>query len=120
MSQASKRRVLALYKQLLRDAAHFPSVKRSAIIQDIKLEFREKASLTDPAKVQHAIDVAMQGLGTMQKYTGLDKKSKSWRVSLEDSAHPSAKIADQLPKDTPQAVPSVPIEGIPQMKPRKL
>lgn len=32
--------ILILYRQILKAAKLFPSVKRNAIIQDIKLEFR--------------------------------------------------------------------------------
>jgi hypothetical protein len=38
---ASARKVLTLYRNVLRAAARFPSKKRASIIEDIKLEFRE-------------------------------------------------------------------------------
>jgi hypothetical protein len=40
-AMASRGQVLLLYRQILKSAQRFPSVKRDAIIADIKLEFRE-------------------------------------------------------------------------------
>lgn len=80
---ASPARIRSLYRQLLQHAARFPSIKQKAIIRDIRIEFREGATLTDPAKIKHSLEVAMRGLETLQKYTLLDKASPSWTVTLE-------------------------------------
>ncbi len=80
----SRQDVLRLYRQLLWHAKRFPSIKRDAIYEDIRIEFREKRGLAEPAKLRHAIEVAVRGLGTMSKYTtGLDKSSSEWSVTLE-------------------------------------
>lgn len=47
-------------------------------------EFKDGAKYTDPAKIASALDVAVRGLATMQKYTTLDKRSSDWRVTLEE------------------------------------
>lgn len=91
-SSFSKTEIRALYKQLLWNAKRFPSKKRDSILQDIRIEFREKASLSNPDAVAHAIEVAVRGLGTMQKYTGLDKKSKDWKVTLEEDPLGAAEV----------------------------
>lgn len=83
MSPAHKSHVLALYRNILRQGARFPSKKRLAILSDIRLEFREKAHLTDPKDVRVAVHIAEQGLETMLKYTTLDKDASDWSVTLE-------------------------------------
>lgn len=79
----SRRDVLSLYKSLLGLAKRFPSKKRAAMYEDIRAEFRDKAGLTDQAAIAHALEVAVRGLSTMEKYTGLSKSSKSWSVTLD-------------------------------------
>ena len=41
MSGASPAQVLLLYRRILKAAQRFPSIKRDAIIADIKAQFRE-------------------------------------------------------------------------------
>jgi hypothetical protein len=50
-----------LYRELLREAKRFPSMRKNAILKDIKLEWREKASLTDVRKINQEIEVALRG-----------------------------------------------------------
>lgn len=98
-SNLPARELKQLYRDLLHHARSFPSVKRAAIIIDIKegerprcqpqwhvvlcvrstsmcsrslrfAEFREKAKERDPKKVAHAIEVGLRGLETLRKYTG--------------------------------------------------
>ena len=38
---ASRQQVLLLYRQILRAAKHFPSIKKDQVIADIKTEFRD-------------------------------------------------------------------------------
>ena len=76
--------LLSLYKSLLLHARKFPSVKRLAIVDDIRAEFRDNATLTDEAKVANCIELGLRGLSTLQKYTSLDKASPSWQVSLDE------------------------------------
>jgi hypothetical protein len=46
-------------------------------------EFRANRTLTDPAKLRHAVEVAVRGVDTMCKYTRLDLKQTVWNVELE-------------------------------------
>jgi len=69
-----------MYKECLTLVRSFPSIKREELFQDIRTEFREKASLDDPEKIAHAVEVAMRGIATMRKYTG------ELRASCEPSA----------------------------------
>jgi len=84
---------LALYRELLREARRFPSMKRDGIVQDIRLEWREKRALgagagagepeRERARLAQAIEVAVRGLATLRKYTRLDPRAQSWSVTLE-------------------------------------
>jgi hypothetical protein len=74
---------LALFRDLLRAVARFPSKKRAALRVDIIAEFRAGAALADAAAVAAALDVARGGLATMRKYTRLDKGAREWSVSLD-------------------------------------
>lgn len=72
-----------LYRQLLKTAKRFPSIKRDGILSDIRIEFRANRDLTDPTKLQQARKVAVDGLHMMEQYTNLDPKAKEWEVHLK-------------------------------------
>ena len=81
----SRPQILTLYRHLLRHAKVFPSTKRAAIFSDIRLEFRERATLRAPSAVAEAWEVGVRGLDTMKKYTSLDKKAPTWSINLEQN-----------------------------------
>lgn len=74
--------VTRLYRDILRAAARFPSVKRAAIIRDIKEEFHSKKGLSDSAEILKARKVAVDGLMQLEDFAGLDRKSTEWQVQL--------------------------------------
>ena len=78
----SRVEVLRLYRAVLRAAARFPSKKRAFIIEDIKVEFREGAVVTDATLVQRRIAVAQDGLVRLRQYSGLEGAASNWDVSL--------------------------------------
>ena len=51
--------LLRLYRDLLAHARRFPSKKRAGIVADVRAEWREKRALRDPARVAHAVEVAV-------------------------------------------------------------
>jgi hypothetical protein len=58
----------SMYRKILRAAARWPSIKRAAMIEEIKAEFRRNAAAplnTTPALLQQARD----GLDTLQRQT---------------------------------------------------
>jgi hypothetical protein len=75
--------LLRLYRDLLAHARRFPSKKRAGIVADVRAEWREKRALADPARVAHAVEVAVRGLATLRKYTALDARAQEWSVQLE-------------------------------------
>lgn len=84
-SSSSRAATLSLYRSLLRTVARFPSKKKSAIRADIIAEFRLGSRLSDSARISDAIGVARDGLATMQKYTGFDKRKMEWNVQLDSA-----------------------------------
>jgi hypothetical protein len=119
MAPNTPAQIRGLYKVLLREAARFPSKKRTSIIRDIKLEFRENAELTDKKEVDHAIEVAMRGLSTLQKYTGLNKKSQEWSITLEQDPLGRAQAVAEKPELQKEPQPMA-VDGIPTAMPTKL
>ncbi|KAL4420953.1 hypothetical protein ABPG77_004582 [Micractinium sp. CCAP 211/92] len=78
--------VLLLYRRILKAAKLFPSVKREAIIHDIRREFREHKALSDPAKLRHELGVALRSLEQLEQYAGLSTAgSEELAVSLKGS-----------------------------------
>ncbi|KAF5828105.1 hypothetical protein DUNSADRAFT_18187 [Dunaliella salina] len=60
--------MLHVYRQILKAARFFPSIKRDHIIAEIKHDFRAKKDLTDPDKLSHARELAERGLSDLQSY----------------------------------------------------
>ena len=77
--------VLLLYRRILKAAARFPSIKRDAVVADIKREFRDHAALADPAAVRHELGVALRSLEQLEAYTGMHGSSADLVVSLKGS-----------------------------------
>lgn len=74
---------LRLYRAILRSAARFPSIKRKAIIADIKTTFRENRELSGNALATQ-LDVAKDGLFKLKQYEPLKtgNKQKDWHLDL--------------------------------------
>ena len=80
---ASRAQVLLLYRQILVAAKRFPSVKRAAIVEDIRLEFREAAPLSDAAEVARRVAVGARSLGQLRAYAGMDAGAPEAEVFLK-------------------------------------
>lgn len=65
---SSPAEVRSLYRQILRAAARWPSVKRTAIAAEIRRDFRENAGCP-PEKVATLVKQGREGLETMQRQT---------------------------------------------------
>ncbi|GAB4816817.1 hypothetical protein N2152v2_003863 [Parachlorella kessleri] len=61
----------------------YAKLERNQILQDIRSEFRANRDLQDPSKVMQAVEVAQRSLEQLQAYTGLDRGSHDWQVSLK-------------------------------------
>jgi len=87
--RGAKVNVPRLYRHILKNAAVFPSIKRNAMIEEIKQDFREGMLLRNESDVAEAIARAEKGLEQLQVYTkGLDKSSEEWVITTEDNPMP--------------------------------
>ncbi|KAG7667761.1 hypothetical protein KSW81_005683 [Nannochloris sp. 'desiccata'] len=82
---ATKDQVLLLYRHILRAAKNFPSIKKDALITDIKAEFRDHRGLADTKEIQHHMQVGIRSLEQLETYSGMDNKSNDWAVFLKGS-----------------------------------
>ena len=82
---ATREQVLLLYRQILRAAKHFPSIKRDAVIQDIKAEFRDHSGFSDAETIRHHMQVGIRSLEQLQSYSGMDSKTADFSVYLKGS-----------------------------------
>eukprot|EP00953_Heterococcus_sp_UTEX-ZZ885_P028697 15295-Heterococcus_DN1.PRE.3 len=97
---AQRVQLLRLYKQILRNAAVFPSIKRNEMYEAIRIEciriaddfriacparvqFREGAVVTEAAQVQTRIGIAVKGLEQLRTYTNLKHDDSEWVVDLD-------------------------------------
>jgi len=52
------------------------------VIEDIKIEFHENASMTDPVKINQCHTTAQRSYGQLLGYCGLDEDDLEWCVLL--------------------------------------
>lgn len=71
-----------LYRHILKAARRFPSIKRNAIIEEIRTEFRDNKALKDRAEIEEKLKIAVRGLEELEQYSQLDPKSKDWDLYL--------------------------------------
>mmetsp|Transcript_8292 Transcript_8292/g.25970 ORF Transcript_8292/g.25970 Transcript_8292/m.25970 type:complete len:100 (+) Transcript_8292:31-330(+) len=79
----------ALYRNLLKQAKVFPSIKRKELYEDIRQEFRENKGLTDEAKIEKEIEKAVRGVQQMAMYTSLDPNASEWTVQMDENPMPA-------------------------------
>jgi hypothetical protein len=82
---ASKGQILQLYRHTLKAASQFPSVKRLALIEDIKVEYREGRAVENEEEAKRRIAVGLRSLDQLRSFAGLDAKGQEWEVSLKGS-----------------------------------
>ena len=64
--------VRGLYRQIMRTARHYPSIKRDRVIVSIQEEFRENMGEADPTKVEKMVKGARDGLAALRQQCGMD------------------------------------------------
>ena len=65
-----RRESLSLYRKVLRAASRFPSIKAPAMVEDIRVEWREHRD-ADDAETRKLLDAARDDLFRMMQYSGL-------------------------------------------------
>ena len=76
---------LSMYRQLLRAARHYPSVKKDSVIAEIKQAYRENRSLTDQKQLDYANEEATAALNLLRRYVGV-KHNQMIGFSMEPTA----------------------------------
>jgi hypothetical protein len=80
---ATREQVLLLYRQILRAAKQYPSLKRDSIVADIRDQFRAHRVLTDPNAVRQEMETGIRGLDVLQQYCGMEGGRSEWEVFLK-------------------------------------
>ncbi|DBB12959.1 hypothetical protein WJX82_008990 [Trebouxia sp. C0006] len=63
--------VAQLYRDILKAAKRFPSIKRQQILEDIKIEFHANKAMSNKEEVAKARQVAVSSLQQLRDYVGL-------------------------------------------------
>lgn len=79
---------LHLYRNILKLAARFPSIKRDKIILEIRRTFRDNRNMTDEKEIIKALSVAEKGVEQLSAYSNLKPSSLNWSVDLEKNPMP--------------------------------
>jgi len=78
----AQQEVLQLYRDILKAAKRFPSIKRNQILADIKTEFHANKVMHDETHITKARQVAVSSLHQLHDYVGLGGSSKDSEVQL--------------------------------------
>lgn len=79
---AGEKEVVRVYRRILKLAQRYPSVKRDAIIRDIKLEFHDHKALTDVHAIREKLASAHAGIKELSQYAGLNPRAMNWTVDI--------------------------------------
>ena len=79
--------VLHMYRQILRLAKSYPSIKRESVYEEIRLDFRLNKDERDEKKIDQAKQKALFGISHLKKYV-FDMSSPEWVVNLEEEPMP--------------------------------
>lgn len=87
MAEASE--VARMYRRILKLAQRYPSIKRDAIVRDIRAEFHENKALTDAQQVREKLMAARAGIQELSQYASLHASALDWRVEVGRNALPT-------------------------------
>ena len=85
--------IIRLYRNILKNALLFPSIKKHKILLEIKTGFHANKSLTDEKKINQAVKIAINGLSQLSMYSKLPRDQVAWEVFLEKDPMPNSKQA---------------------------
>jgi LYR motif-containing protein 4 len=92
---ATSREVVRLYRRVLQLAKQYPSIKRDALVEDIKLEFHEAKHLTDATAIEHKIAAAQAGIKELSQYASLRSDAMSWTVDVGREVEPQQPASEK-------------------------
>ncbi|KAK9822413.1 hypothetical protein WJX74_003627 [Apatococcus lobatus] len=76
----------SLYRSILKAAQQFPSIRRAAIISDIKHEFHANKSLQDPNAIRAQVQLAVTSLEQLHGYNSMQEQPKDMDIHLKGPA----------------------------------
>ena len=79
---------LSLYRNILRHARIFPSIKRDKVVLEIMDSFRRNRNEQDPEKLRVHLLLGTQGLEQLKSYTCLKDKPGNLSVTMHQNPMP--------------------------------
>jgi hypothetical protein len=73
---------LLLYRQILKAAKTYPSIKRARIISNIKSDFHKNKHVEDENEIQKLKNIALNGIAQLSMYNSLNSAEKTWNVNF--------------------------------------
>lgn len=89
---------LHIYRNLLRLAIKYPSIKRDKVIDEIQYEFRSSRNETNIDEIRKQKETAVGGISHLRKYTGFESSMSDWVVDLETDPMPMPTKPTPIPK----------------------
>ena len=87
---------LSLYRNILRHARLFPSIKRNKIVNEIMETFRRNRNEADPERLRLQLLVANQGLSQLKAYTCLKEERGNLEVTLDQNPMPAPARGERI------------------------
>jgi len=89
-----------LYREILRAARAFPSIKRDSLVDEVRREFRANMNETDTQILQDQFQIAFKGLEQLSMYVTTVRSQGDWSVQLESNPMPKGYVDEE---DEPKA-----------------
>lgn len=81
---------LHVYRNVLKLALRFPSIKRDKIVQEIRKSFRDNRTMTNADEIKKNMAIAEKGIEQMAMYANLKPTSSNWTVDMEKQPMPKS------------------------------
>ena len=75
LGMAARAEALSLYRRILRTAQFWPSIKKAAVIDEIRGEFRDNMKEADPQRTAKMLAEARAGLQSLRQQCGMSDGS---------------------------------------------
>ena len=93
---------LQLYRQIVRAAKAFPSIKRIKILNEIRSGFRDNKQLPAGPVLSEKLALATKGLQQLSQYSNLSKRGGgNWAVNMETEPMPRRPQEAQANSEVP-------------------
>lgn len=77
--------VRSIYRSLLRTLEQWPSVKKKAVMEEIRTEFRQNAAEVDAAKIKSMVQEAEAGLVSLRQQCGLSVEGTEINYAYDEA-----------------------------------